>query len=284
MLSSQALRPAGERERRRGGCPVMQASQSDIVQPAEPTVPAETVRLPERGFAISRPKALAVSLVCWAGWAAMIWAVLNQHTGGLDTAGLMWLRSGPDFAASGPGYVTEAIRDVTALGGVFLSTLATIAAVVALLFLKLRREAVLFALTVLLGWLLNNSMKALIGRERPSLVPHLTDASGMSFPSGHSFASAMIYIGMALAFASLSRRHSVRYTLIGTAMVISALIAWSRVLLGVHYPSDVIAGWLGGAAWAFLAEALLYKPASAIADSEAAEKLDPTKHVGQATR
>lgn len=265
----------GEHDRARGGCSVMPAPQSDIVQPAEPPIPAETLRLPERGFAISRPKALMVSLVFWAGWGAMVWAVLNHRTGPIDTAGLMWFRTGPDFAARGAGYVTEAVRDMTALGGVLLSTLATIAAVVALLFLRLRREAVLFAATVILGWMLNNTMKALIGRERPSLVPHLTEAGGMSFPSGHSFASAMIYIGMALAFASLSRRHSVRYTLVGTAMAISALIAWSRVLLGVHFPSDAIAGWLGGAAWAFLAAALLYRPARAAADSAAVGKLAP---------
>lgn len=257
---------------------------SDIVSPAEPPLPAETVHLPARGFAVSRPKALVVSAVCWAGWGAMIWAVLHGHTGALDKTGLMWLRSGPDFGALGPGYVTEAVRDMTALGGVFLSTLATIAAVVALLFLKLRREAVLFAATVILGWLLNNTMKSVIGRERPSLVPHLTDAGGLSFPSGHSFASAMIYIGMALAFASLSQRHSVRYTLVGVAMALSMLIAWSRVLLGVHYPSDVIAGWLGGAAWAFLASALLYRPARAAADSAALEKLDPTRHAGHPAR
>lgn len=256
----------------------MQPPPSDLVQQTEPPIPAETVRLPQRGFRISRPKALAVSALCWTGWAAMVWAVLNHRTGALDSSGLMWVRSGPDFGSLGPGYVTEAVRDMTALGGVFLSTLATIVAVVALLFLKLRRESVLFAATVFFGWMLNNTMKALIGRERPSLVPHLTDASGMSFPSGHSFASAMIYIGMALAFAALSRRHSVRYTLIATAMLVSGLIAWSRVLLGVHYPSDVIAGWLGGAGWAFLASALLYRPAKAAADSDTARKLDPTRH------
>ena len=57
--------------------------------------------------------------------------------------------------------------------------------------------------------------------------------------------------------------------LVGTAMLLSAMIAWSRVLLGVHFPSDVTAGWLGGAGWAFLAAALLYKPARAAADSVA---------------
>lgn len=248
---------------------------SDLVQPAEPPIPAESLRLPERGFTIDRRKALAVGLLGWAGWGAMIWLVLHGKTGGLDAAGLHWFRTGPELAARGGSHVLEAVRDTTALGGVFLSSLATVAAVIALLFLRLRREAVLFALTVILGWMLNNTMKALVGRERPDLVPHLTEAGGMSFPSGHSFASAMIYIGMALAFASMSRRHSVRYTLVASAMVLSAMIAWSRVLLGVHYPSDVIAGWLGGAAWAFTAAALLYRPARAVADSRTAQKLDP---------
>ena len=259
----------------------MQTSHSGIVTPVEAPIPADNLRIPERGFTVDRTKALLAAFICLAGWGTMVWLVLHNRTGQLDSTGLLWFRTGADFHARGANFVTEAIRDVTALGGVLLSTVATIAAVVALLFLKLRREAVLFAGTVILGWGINNAMKALIGRQRPNLVPHLTDASGMSFPSGHSFASAMIYIGMALAFASLSNRHSVRYTLIGTAMVLSALIAWSRVLLGVHYPSDVMAGWLGGAGWAFLAAALLYKPARAAADSETADKLDPTEHRSQ---
>ena len=176
----------------------------------------------------------------------------------------------------------EAIRDTTALGGVLLRNLFAIAAVVALLFLKLRREAVLFALTVSLGWLANTGLKQLVGRERPQIVTHLMEAGGESFPSGHSFNAAVVYIAMAIAFAAMTRRHAVRYVLIGTAMVLSALVAWSRVLLGVHFPSDVLAGWLGGAGWAFLAAALLYRPAKAAADSEAAEKLDPTQpaHTG----
>jgi undecaprenyl-diphosphatase len=78
---------------------------------------------------------------------------------------------------------------------------------------------------------------------------------------------------MALAFAAMSSRHSVRYTIVGAAMVLSAMIAWSRVMLGVHFPSDVTAGWLGGAGWAFLAAALLYRPAKAAADSS--ESLSP---------
>ena len=104
---------------------------------------------------------------------------------------------------------------------------------------------------------------------------HLMEAGGESFPSGHSFNAAVVYIAMALAFASMSSRHSVRYTIVGSAMVLSAMIAWSRVMLGVHFPSDVTAGWLGGAGWAFLAAALLYEPAKAAADRQVAGTLDP---------
>ena len=253
----------------------MHTPPSDIVDPAEPTIRAETVRLPERGFAISRGKALLAAAVCWAGFAVVVALVLGDNAGWLDEPGLLAARTGPEREFAGPALLLEIVRDLTALGGVFLRNLLAIAAVVALLFLRLRREAVLFAMTVAGGWIANTGVKLLVGRERPQIVPHLMEAGGDSFPSGHSFNSAVVYIAMALAFAALSRRHSVRYVLIGSAMVISALVAWSRVLLGVHFPSDTLAGWLGGAGWAFLAAALLYKPARAAADSEAAQTLDP---------
>lgn len=253
------------------------APATDIVTPARPAIPADTLRLPERGFAVSRPKALIVAALCSAGFAAMVALVLSGQAGWLDEPGLLAARTGEGRQFAGSALLLEIVRDVTGMGGVFLRNVFALAAVVALLFLKLRREAVLFAMTVGSGWFVNTAVKALVGRERPQIVPHLMEAGGESFPSGHSFNSAVVYIAMALAFAALSRRHSVRYTLVGAAVVLSVLIAWSRVLLGVHFPSDVIAGWLGGAAWAFLAAALLSRPAEAAADSQTAEKLDPTK-------
>ena len=254
----------------------MTARPSDTVVPDEPPLPAETLRLPERGFTVDRRKALVAAALCWAGFALVVFLVTQGLTGGYDRWGLMAYRTGEALGPRGPELVFESVRDVTALGGVFLRNLFAIAAVVALLFLKLRREAVLFAFTVIGGWLANTGLKLLVGRERPQIVPHLTEAGGESFPSGHSFSAAVVYIGMAIAFAALSRRHRVRYTIIGAAMVLSAMVAWSRVMLGVHFPSDVVAGWLGGAGWAFLAAALLYRPARAAADSGAAERLDPT--------
>ncbi len=241
-------------------------------------LPSEIVRLPERGFGVDRRKALIAAAVCWIGFAVMVWLVANGRTGGFDEAGLTMFRSAGHVDSPWHPKVIEAIRDVTAMGGVLLRNLFAIGAVVALLFLSLRREAVLFALTVSLGWLANTGLKQLVGRERPQIVTHLMEAGGESFPSGHSFNAAVVYIAMAIAFAALSRRHSVRYTLIGAAIVLSALVAWSRVLLGVHFPSDVTAGWLGGAGWAFLAAALLYKPAKAAAESEVVKKAEEATH------
>lgn len=240
----------------------------------------DTIRLPERGFAIDRGKALMAAAACWAGFAVIVYLVTNGLTTSFDEQGLLSWRSGDQLRPDGPQRLAEIVRDVTALGGVFLRNLFALAAVIALLFLKLRREALLYAGTVATGWIANTALKQLVGRERPQIVPHLMEAGGESFPSGHSFGAAVVYIGMALAFAALSRRESVRYTVIGAAMVLSAMVAWSRVMLGVHFPSDVVAGWLGGAGWAFLAAALLYKPAKAAAHSKAVEKLDPSTSVG----
>lgn len=248
---------------------------SNTVVPAEPPIAAESVRLPERGFTINRRKALIAAALLWAGFAAMVWLVTSGRSAGFDRWGLLLGRSADTMGLRGPTLLTETVRDVTSLGGVFLRNLFALGAVVALLFLRLRREAILFGATVATGWLVNSAIKALVGRPRPTIVRHLTDAGGASFPSGHSFNAAVVYIAFALAFASMSARHSVRYTIIASAMLLSAMIAWSRVMLGVHFPSDVTAGWLGGAGWAFLAAALLYRPAKAAANSETARGLDP---------
>jgi undecaprenyl-diphosphatase len=240
--------------------------------------PAETLTIPARGWRIDRGKALAVAAVCWAGFLLLVWLVTAGRTAAFDQPGLLFWRTGVGLVPKGPPFLLEAVRDLTSLGGVLLRNLIALGAIAALLFLRLRREAMLLALTVIGAWLVEGAIKGLVGRPRPEIVPHLTEAGGASFPSGHAFNSAVVYIAIALAFATLSARESVRLTVIGTAIVLSLVVAWSRVWLGVHFPSDVAAGWLGGAGWAFLAAALLQRPADAAADSDAADKLDPTIH------
>jgi undecaprenyl-diphosphatase len=227
------------------------------------TVPAETLELPARGWRIDPRKALMVAAACWIGFAAIVWLVQSGHAAALDRVGLLFWRTVPDLAPAGPRWLLEGVRDLTSLGGVLLRNLLATGAIVALLFLKLRREALLLALTIALGWGVDWAIKVAVGRPRPTIVPHLTEAGGASFPSGHSFNSAVVYIAIALAFATLSSRESVRLTVICTAVAASLAIAWTRVWLGVHFPTDVVAGWLGGAGWAFLTAALLQRPVKA---------------------
>ena len=238
----------------------------DSPNETEPGLPQQTVILPARGWRIHPGHAMLGSAVCWVGFVLVVTMVLSSRSGPFDAAGLQLWRTGTDLHPRGAPWLAEAVRDYTALGGVLLRHIFAIAAVVALLFLRLRREAMLLVLTIVSGWAVNSLIKALVGRPRPEIVSHLTDAGGSSFPSGHSFNSAVVYIAIGLAFAAMSPRQSVRATIIAAAMIVSLLIAASRVWLGAHYPSDVIAGWLGGAGWALAASALLYRPAKAVAD------------------
>jgi undecaprenyl-diphosphatase len=226
---------------------------------------AENVRLPARGWQIDRRKAAALGLLCWAAVAVVAVLVASGRAAPVDALGLLFWRASPELAPAGPPLLLEMVRDLTSLGGVLLRNVLALAAVVALLFLRLRREAVLLAFTVAGGWLVNTLLKEAMGRARPEIVPHLTAAGGASFPSGHSFNSAVVFIAIALAFATLSAREPVRMTVIGAAVAVSLAVAWSRVWLGVHFPTDVIAGWLGGAGWAFLATALLQRSAGTTA-------------------
>ncbi|MBA4355184.1 MAG: phosphatase PAP2 family protein [Novosphingobium sp.] len=229
------------------------------------------------GWRISPTHALIAAALCWIGFAVVTVAVWNGRSENLDAAGLLFWRRGATLAPAGPLWLLEAVRDLTSLGGVLLRNLVALGALTALLFLRLRREAVLLAATIAGGWILNTLVKLAVGRPRPLIVPHLTEAGGQSFPSGHSFNSAVVYIAISLAFAAMSPRRGVRWTLVALAISLSLAVAFSRVWLGVHFPSDVAAGWLGGAGWAFLATAILHRPAKAVAANadDALQRITP---------
>ena len=231
--------------------------------------PSETLILPARGWRITPQHALIAAALCWLGFAVIVVLVLTGQLSGFDSAGLRYFRTGADLHSRGSPAMAEAVRDWTALGGVLLRNLVALIAIAALLLARLRREATLLAATIISGWLVNTLIKLAVGRPRPALVSHLTEAGGSSFPSGHSFNSAVVYVGIALAVAAFSAQRAVRWSLIAGAMLMTALIAASRVWLGVHYPSDALAGWLGGTAWALTASAVLYRPAKQVADSAA---------------
>jgi len=223
--------------------------------------PSDRAPMETRKWRIDPAQAAIVAAICWSLFALMALLVITGRTGTLDTVGLKLSRSGASLASGGPARLLEAMRDITALGGVLLRNLFAASAVIALLLLRLRREALVLAGTVLGGWLFNSVIKSLVARDRPTLVPHLVEAGGHSFPSGHSFNSAVVFLATALVFSAMTPRRPIRWTIIGAAVLLTWMIAYSRVWLGVHYPSDVIAGWLGGAGWVFMAAAVLDRPA-----------------------
>jgi undecaprenyl-diphosphatase len=151
----------------------------------------------------------------------------------------------------GPAWLAEAARDITGLGG--YAVLSLITSVIAG-FLLLQRNFLLFGFTVLIalgGHLMNMWLKIFYGRERPDVI-HLVDVASASFPSGHAMLSAVIYLSLAVLLASVQSKVRYRIYTIAIAMLVTFLVGISRIFLGVHYPTDVLAGWTAGLAWASL--------------------------------
>jgi undecaprenyl-diphosphatase len=140
------------------------------------------------------------------------------------------------------------MSDLSALGGRTLLTLVVIFAVGLLLSFRRYRTAGFVLAAALGGYVLSVGLKFLVGRQRPA--GGLIQVSGNSFPSGHSMLSAIIYLTLALIVSTVILRWRVRLYVIGSALVLVALIGISRLYLGVHYLTDVAAGWLVGLAWA----------------------------------
>ena len=200
---------------------------------------------------------LPVLLLLGAGSAA-IWAfievaewVADGEAGGFDRSMLLALRSSADTADPvGPRWLEEMARDFTGLGGVGVLSLVTAASVIYLLLMRKRHAALLVVAAVGGGILLSTLFKAGFDRPRPDLVAHLSQIYTASFPSGHSMMSAVTYLTLGALLARLHQDWAVKVFLLLTAIGITLLVGASRVYLGVHWPTDVLAGWAAGAAWA----------------------------------
>lgn len=153
----------------------------------------------------------------------------------------------------GPVAFQEAARDITSLGGYALSILL-VAIVAIFLTCDGKHGAARFLLAAVLGgWLLQKGLKALIGRPRPEVVPRLMPVDSTSFPSGHSMMSAVIFLSLGVILSRLElKRPHLRLYFMSVAFLLTGLVGLSRVYLGVHYPTDVLAGWTAGLVWAML--------------------------------
>lgn len=179
------------------------------------------------------------------------------ETHGFDRAVLLALRNPADPADPlGPAWLDTVMRDITALGGLTVLGFVTLA-VAGLLWLRSRhRSAGLLLLAIIGGQIFSNVAKAVFDRPRPDLVPHGTLVSSASFPSGHSMMAAVVWLTLAAMLTRVEPRRDLRLYITALAIAVTLAVGFSRVWLGVHWPTDVFAGWAAGAAWALICRAL----------------------------
>jgi undecaprenyl-diphosphatase len=223
--------------------------------------------VPATGFAANLRAALAwlgrrergvlVAIVVFVGaaWALTELAdeVLEGSTGAIDERLLLMFRDGEDLSDPiGPGWVEEAARDITALGGLGFLTLLTLASAG---YMALQRKSHLawYLLAAVGGGIAASTvLKLLFDRPRPELVPHGQVVYTSSFPSGHSMMSALTFLTLGALLANAQPNTLLKAYLLGLAVLLTLSVGVSRVYLGVHWPTDVLAGWTAGAAWALI--------------------------------
>jgi undecaprenyl-diphosphatase len=200
------------------------------------------------------PVVLVVLAVGTAGlWSFIVMAdeVLEGDTETFDHWVIHQLRDADNTADPiGPAWVEEMARDATALGGVAWLTF-TIGVVSVFLWLDDKPRLMVFALAATAsGAVVSLILKSLFNRPRPDLVPHLARVYTSSFPSGHSMLSAIVYLTLGSLLAAAMPNVRLKLYVLSVAVLLTTFVGLSRVYLGVHYPTDVLAGWLAGLVWA----------------------------------
>lgn len=177
--------------------------------------------------------------------------VVEGETHALDNAILIALRSpGNAEAPLGPPWIEAAARDVTALGSFTVLGLVVAAVTVFLLLARRHRTAMFVLLGTSSGMLASVLLKGAFSRPRPDIFPHGDFVISASFPSGHAMLSAVVYLTLGALLARLVPRRRLRLYVMSIALALTVIVGLSRIYLGVHWPTDVLAGWAAGAAWA----------------------------------
>jgi len=230
------------------------ARQSKVLKLADRALAA----LPARWRATSLAELVPLAVLAFIAAAVYAFAqiadeVMDGEIKPFDEAILRALRNPADLADPiGPRWLEAAMLDITALGGTAVLTLIT-AGVIGFLLMDQKRGAALFVLVAVVGGsLLTTLAKFAFARPRPELVAHLAHVSSYSFPSGHALSSAVTYLTLGALLARTQASKRIKAYLLAAAVLLTLMIGSSRVYLGVHYPSDVLAGWSLGAAWAML--------------------------------
>ena len=200
---------------------------------------------------------------------------MDGDTGALDARVLRALRKTDDPSKPiGPAWLGTALLDVTALGGPTVIWLVVVT-VIGFLVLQTRyRTALMVAAAAGSGEIVNQLLKVLFMRPRPSVVPHLRDVASSSFPSGHAMESAIVYLTLGVMLMRVAEGRITKIYCLGVAMLVTFLVGSSRVFLGVHYPTDVLGGWILGLLWAsvwWFTERRLETPSGVAAERDTSE-------------
>lgn len=179
--------------------------------------------------------------------------VMEGDTHAIDTKLILAMRAPDDVSDPvGPKWMEEMARDTTALGGMGFLGFVTISVCGLFLLERKPRYALFVLVAVCGGLLLSQGFKAGFDRPRPDLVPHNSHVQTASFPSGHSTLSAVTYLTLGAMLAAVNTKRRIRLYYLFLACFITVMVGCSRVYLGVHWPSDVVAGWSLGLSWSIL--------------------------------
>lgn len=207
-------------------------------------------------FAKREARLVVAFLVLVAALLAVVRLGFEIHedgTSSFDRWLLLALRSPTDLVVPvGPGWLRPAAVDISALGGATVLTLVTVAAIGYLLSARRWTTAALVATATISGRLLGLLLKSTFARTRPTLVPHFVDVHSLSFPSGHATNSAVVFLTLGALLASAQTERAPRVYVLATAILFTVLVGCSRVYNGVHWPTDVLAGWVIGGSWALV--------------------------------
>jgi undecaprenyl-diphosphatase len=205
-------------------------------------------KTPRDPVVVSTLVGIAAGIVAFVVIAFAVNAGSTQRT---DDELLRSLRQPEDLERPiGPAWLPEVGRDLTALGGVAGLCLLTLAIAGYLLMCRKYRALGFLAAATLGGLLLSTGLKDMFSRPRPTVVPHLSYVATSSFPSGHSMLSATVYLTLGFLLASLVAERLLKVYFVLAALLLTLLVGISRVYMGVHYPTDVLAGWCAGLTWA----------------------------------
>ena len=188
---------------------------------------------------------LATALLIWA-FIQISSEMVEGDTRAFDVA---ILRAAQTFRV-GHTWVAEVMRDLSGLGSTAVLTLFTVVAIGYLAVVRARLMALLVAAAVITGSVGVSLLKAQFGRPRPGADFAELIAPGMSFPSGHATISAIVFLTIAALIASTRTRPGEQTYILAVATLMALLVGLSRIALGVHWATDVVAGWAFGAAWA----------------------------------